>query len=259
MKNFRSKTMHKLAITLAGALERTEDMRWNISFGFDSDTSIRNITVELGRFSRLTEICIKQMPTRPKDTLHGFEKCILARITMRGFNIDDGIKMARGEIQRLGIANAKGNSEGAVCLTVVLDGFGILIHRGICFRLVIAFHERGATSMPTTDFQNILASEIPSACHMMIQLDGRSVSFIPRLKFQRFPFWRPVAIVEDRDRVTPDAPAEILIPDFPEYLFEGGHKVFHFSDLEGFPHLHPNVTDCPKYNLSSVLILFHCG
>src|SRR5688572_653748 len=223
MKNLGSKTMHKFAITLAGALERTEDMRCNISFGFDSETSIRNITVELGRFSRLTEICIKQMPTRPKDTLHGFEKCIRARITMRGFNIDDSIKMTRWEIQRLGIANAKVDTKRGMCLKVVLDGFGILIHRGICFRLVIAFHERGATSMPATDFQNILASEIPSACHMMIQLDGRSVSFIPRLKFQRFPLRRPVAIIEERDRVTPDTPAEILIPDFPECLFEGGH------------------------------------
>src|SRR5687768_5596425 len=142
MKNFGSKTMHKLAISLAGAPERAEDVCSDIRFGFDPEACGCNITIKLRRFSRLTEICIKQMPTRPKDTLHGFEKCILARITMRGFNIDDSIKMARGEIQPLAIANAKVDTKRGMCLKVVLDGFGILIHRGICFRLVIAFHER---------------------------------------------------------------------------------------------------------------------
>ena len=63
MKDFGSETMHKFAITVAGTLERTEDVRSDIRFRFDTETSICNITVELGRFSRLTEICIKQMPT----------------------------------------------------------------------------------------------------------------------------------------------------------------------------------------------------
>src|SRR5688500_10838947 len=84
--------------------------------------------------------------------------------------------------------------------------------------------------MSTADFEDIFASKIPSACHMMIQLDGRPVGLILGLKFQRFPFWRPVAIVDKRDRVTPDAPAEILIPDFPECLFEEWHG-FPFKPL----------------------------
>ena len=76
------------------------------------------------------------------------------------------------------------------------------------------------------------------------------VGLILGLKFQRFPFRRPIAIIEERDRVTSDTSTEVLIPDFPECLFERWHKVFHFS-------LDPNNMDCPKYNLSSVLIPFH--
>src|SRR5215203_4751314 len=103
MKNFGSKTMHKLAITLAGTLERTENMRSDIRFGFDPKARGCNITIELWRFSRLTEICIKQMSTRPKDAIHGFKKSILVRIAMGSFDIDDGIKMPGWEIKRLGI------------------------------------------------------------------------------------------------------------------------------------------------------------
>ena len=50
------------------------------------------------------------MPARTKDTINRFEKSILARITMGSLNIQNGIKVIIGEIQCLGIANAKVNS-----------------------------------------------------------------------------------------------------------------------------------------------------
>src|SRR5215207_230596 len=120
MKDLGSKTMHKVAITLAGALERTEDVLSDIRFRFDTETSVCNIMVKLRRFSRLTEICIKQIPTRSKDAIHGFEKSILARIAMRSFDIDDGIKMPGWEIKRLGITNAKIDTKRGMCLKVVI-------------------------------------------------------------------------------------------------------------------------------------------
>src|SRR5688572_22605450 len=106
---------------------------------------------------------------------HGSEEGILARVTMGSFDIDDSIKVRIGKIKRLGIANAKVNTGRSMCLTAVINGFGILIHRSISFWLMITLHEQCTTSVSAADLQNILASEIPSACHMMIQLDGRSI------------------------------------------------------------------------------------
>ena len=71
-------------------------------------------------------------------------------------------------------------------LTVVINGFGILINGSICFGMMIAFNKRSAASMPATDLQNILVSQIPAACHMMIQLNGRPVGFILRSQVPEF-------------------------------------------------------------------------
>ena len=52
---------------------------------------------------------------------------------------------------------------------------------------------------------------------------GGAIGFILRLEFDCFTFRRPIPIVEECDRVISDAPAEILVPYFPECLFEGWH------------------------------------
>src|ERR1700752_429220 len=89
--------------------------------------------------------------------------------------------------------------------------------------------------MPTTDLKYILSSKIPAACHMMIQLDGRPIGLIVRLKLNRFAVRRPIAVVKKCDGVISNAPAQILIPNFPEYLFEGSHEVFLLGNTPDHP------------------------
>src|SRR6185503_20159624 len=114
---------------------------------------------------------------------------------MGSFHINDSIKMISREIQSLCITDTKVNSELAVNLTVVINGFGILIDGSVSFWFVIALDKGRAASMPTTDLKNILFSQFPAAGHMMVQLDGRSVGFILRFQLHRLTFRRPIAII----------------------------------------------------------------
>src|SRR5688500_16217998 len=218
MKNLRCKTMHQFTITLACSFEGTENVRGDIGFGFDLETCLFNISVQLRNIGRCAEIGVKKMPTRAKHTIHRLEKSVLPRVAMRCLDVQDCIEMICREVQRLGIANAEINSKRAMRFTVVINSLGILVNCSVCFRMMIAFDKRGTTAMSTTDFEHILVREIPAACHMMIQLNGRAINLILRFKFYRFPFRRPIAIVEKYDRIVAYSPAEVLIPNFPECL-----------------------------------------
>src|SRR5919109_3219565 len=108
--------------------------------------------------------------------------------------------------------------------SVVINSFGVLIDCHIRFGVMVSFHKRGTAPMPTTDFKHILVGKIPSTCYMMIQLDGRAIGFILWLKLNCFTFRRPIAIVEECDRIVAYSVTKILIPNFPKSLFKRWHQ-----------------------------------
>src|SRR5688572_25722664 len=133
--------------------------------------------------------------------------------------------MAIRKFKGLCVANAEINAKSVVCFAAVSDRAGILIDACVGGRFVITHHEGGAAAVPTTDFEHVFAGQIPAACYMMIELNRGPVGFIFRFERQRLSLGWPVTIVQKCHRVIADAPAEILIPDLPECLFEGWHVI----------------------------------
>lgn len=143
---------------------------------------------------------------------------------MRGFHIDDRVEMILREVERLRVAGAEVNAERAVRFAVVLDGVLVLVNGCVGLGFVIAFDERRAATVTATHFKHILVREIIAAGNVMIELDRGAVDLVLRFKFHSLAFGRHEAVIQKRDRGIADAPREILIPMFPEELFEGGHE-----------------------------------
>src|SRR5689334_247778 len=120
------------------------------------------------------------------------------------FDVQYSIEMAFRKLKRLCVADAKVNAKSTVCFATEGDRTRILIDAGIGRWLVITLYKGCAASMTATDLKNILVHQLPRARHVMIQLNGRPINFIFRFERDGFAFGRPVAVVQERDRIVAD-------------------------------------------------------
>lgn len=224
MQNLRRELMDQVAVPLAVARERAEHMRGDVGVGADLESCLLDVSSHLRQVGGGAKVGVQKFSAIAQDAMDGLEECLLSRIAVRGFDVDDRVEVVFGEVERLRVASTEVNAERAVRLAVVFDGFLILVNGDVGFGFVIAFDERRPASVPATDFEHALASEVVSAGNMVIELDRGAVDLILGLEFHRLAFGGPEAVVQKCDGRAADAAREVLVPMFPKELLEGGHK-----------------------------------
>lgn len=227
VENFWGEGVNECAVTVACAPESGEDVFGDVGLAFDLEACFGDVAIELRDIGRRAEIGVEEMPAVAKDTIHGLEEFILMRIAVRGFHVKNGIEMILRKIECLRIACAKIYVKRIVGFAAVFNGFGVLVDGGVGLRFVITPDKRCAATVPATDLEYVFTGKFRSAGNVVIELNGGAIGLVFRLECDSFTFRRPVTVIQKCDRVATNTSAEVLVPDLPENLFDGGHVRLH--------------------------------
>lgn len=171
-----------------------------------------------GEFGRESEIGVEEMATGPQHAGDFREETRKIGVTVRGFDIEDGIETGIGKRQVFGVTLAEAESGHDVPLLAKTNAGGIEVEPGVVSGVERARQVGRAAAVSATDFEHVLTAQVDLGRDVMIELDAGTVGFVGGRERQGEGWVGLESVVEKEDFVALQATREIRIPRPPDRL-----------------------------------------